>query len=103
MKFAAVINIIVVLTLAVGLMSQHHADSIGTPAKSHTMSGYPANSGNFSSHELLDIGHTDDIISEVPKTIEAPVFILFDDDPFQLPARVISGSSPCWQPPESRF
>jgi len=66
------------------------------------VANHPVSSGSFSSHELIDVQHVDDIISEVPAMTNSPEFILRDAIAFLVPAPVLAGPSPCWQPPEFR-
>ncbi len=102
MEFAATIRIFFVLILALGFIDQHNSSMLSSSFAEQEMVNHPANSGNFSSQELIDVQHGDDILGEAPAMKSSPEFFLLDAVTFLVPAPVLTGPSPCWQPPEFR-
>jgi hypothetical protein len=103
MKLPATIPVLLVLILALSCFDQHTNNRIGSAFARQEVTNLPFSGGNFSSHALIDIEHGDDIISEMPVLICSPELILKHAISAFVPAPVLTGPSPCWQPPESLF
>lgn len=102
MRFAATIRILFVLILALAFIDQHNSGILGSAFTKQEMAGHPSATGSFSSHELIDVHHGDDITSDMPELGITPEFILKNTIEFLVPAPVLANPSPFWQPPESR-
>ncbi|MCX6225087.1 MAG: hypothetical protein NTV01_10140 [Bacteroidia bacterium] len=102
MKFAATIRILFVLILALGFIDQHNSSTFSSPFAQQELAGHQATTGSLSSHGLIDAEHGGDILSEVPGITSTPEFILLDPVTLPVPNPVLTGPSPCWQPPELR-
>lgn len=100
MKIAATMRILFMLIMASCFSDQHGSHlsvSVFTP---HEMTSLPADAGNFSSQELVDVQHGDDITSELPLTLCSPEFTLPEVLALLVPSPALTIPSSCWQPPE---
>jgi hypothetical protein len=100
MKAAATIRIIFVLILTLGFLNQHNGNICGSLLAGQEQTSQPTLSGNFSSHDLIDSHHGDDILSDLPDLTCAPLSILCKLVMIPVPAPVVAPLSPCWQPPD---
>ena len=102
MKSAAPIRILIVLILTLGFLNQHNGNICGSILVGHEQTSQPTPTGNFSSHDILDFSHCDDILSDMPDLACTPDFILFKAVLMPVPAQLIADPTPCWQPPDFR-